>query len=69
MTTLTEPEKIAGDVASATILVGSMINWLPAIAAIFTIVWTCMRIMESRVFLYWYKKVIGAEAPWAEEDS
>lgn len=39
--------KAAGDLVSAGIAVGALFQWLPAIAALFTIIWTGLRIYES----------------------
>jgi len=44
---LTEPEKIIGDVVSVGTVVGTLSGLLPSIAAIFTIVWTGIRIYET----------------------
>ncbi len=44
---LTEPEKVIGDVLSVGTVVGTLSGLLPAIAAIFTIVWTGIRIYET----------------------
>lgn len=35
-----------GDATAATVMVGSMLGYLPALAALFTIVWTGIRIYE-----------------------
>lgn len=43
----TEPVKLAGDVLSVTTVVGTLAGLLPSIAAIFTIVWTSIRIYET----------------------
>lgn len=43
----TEPLKLAGDVVSVTTVVGTLAGVLPSIAAIFTIVWTAIRIYET----------------------
>lgn len=37
-----------GDLAAAGILVGTLAQLLPAIAALFTIIWTGLRIYESK---------------------
>lgn len=37
-----------GDVAAVGVTVGALAGWLPAIAAIFTIVWTGIRIYETK---------------------
>jgi hypothetical protein len=39
--------KDVGDVASIATLVGTLAKFLPAIAALFTIVWTVMRIVDE----------------------
>ncbi len=39
--------KTVGDIAAASTVVATLMHWLPAVAAIFTIVWTGMRIYES----------------------
>lgn len=36
------------DVAAVGILGGTLVDWLPAIAAIFTVIWTLIRIWETR---------------------
>jgi len=42
-----EPIKIAGDIVSVTTVVGTLAGILPSVAAIFTIVWTAIRIYET----------------------
>jgi hypothetical protein len=39
--------KVVGDVAAGGVSVATLMQWLPAVAAIFTIVWTAMRLYES----------------------
>lgn len=39
--------KIVGDVLSVATVVGALVNVLPSIAAVFTIVWTGIRIYET----------------------
>ena len=56
--------KTAGDAASVLTLLGTLANALPAIAAVFTIVWTIIRIYETKTVQDWiakYKK--GPEPP------
>lgn len=36
------------DVASVGILGGTLLDWLPALAAVFTIIWTTIRIWETK---------------------
>ncbi|MFA7585051.1 MAG: hypothetical protein WCY11_02485 [Novosphingobium sp.] len=38
------------DVAAATITVATVLQWLPAMAALATIVWTLLRVLETRAF-------------------
>lgn len=39
--------KTSGDVAAASVTVATILQWLPALAALFTIIWTAIRIWES----------------------
>jgi len=47
------------DTASLVTVVGTIAGILPAIAAIFTIVWTCIRIWESRTVQEFAKRWRG----------
>lgn len=38
--------KDLADVGAGTITVGALLGWLPAAAAVLSIVWTCIRIYE-----------------------
>lgn len=52
-----DPETIqALDVTSIGILLGSLANILPHVAAIFTIIWTSIRIYETKTVQKWLKK-------------
>lgn len=42
-----ETTKHVGDAVSAFVAVGALASWLPPIAALFTIIWTGIRIYES----------------------
>ena len=44
---LTEPAKHVIDALSVVTVLGTLINMLPSIAALFTIVWTSIRIWET----------------------
>lgn len=44
----TQAVKAVGDVLSVGVAVGTIFKWLPAVAALFTIVWTGIRIYETR---------------------
>jgi hypothetical protein len=46
-THLSETTKHAVDAVSVVTVVGALMQWLPAIAAIFTIIWTAIRIWET----------------------
>ena len=48
-----EPAKQAGDVISISTVVATLAGWLPSIAALVTIVWTCIRIYETNTVQKW----------------
>ena len=43
-----ETMKPAGDILSIGVVLATLASWLPAIAALFTIIWTVIRIYETR---------------------
>jgi hypothetical protein len=45
--------KHAADVAAVGTVIGTIAGWLPAIAALFTIIWTGIRIYESETVQRW----------------
>jgi len=51
-----ESTKHAVDAASVFTAVGSVLAWLPAIAALFTIIWTGIRIYETKTVQAWLKQ-------------
>jgi len=52
-----DPENILlMDLTSIGVLLGSLASILPAVAAIFTIVWTSIRIYETKTVQKWLKK-------------
>ena len=53
MNHMDESTKHAVDAASVFTAVGSILAWLPAIAALFTIVWTGIRIYETKTVQNW----------------
>lgn len=55
-----------GDAASVGIVLGTLAQWLPPIAAGLTIVWMIIRIMESQVFCTAYKSITGKPTPWSK---
>ena len=48
--------KYAIDAASLFTVVGTMVSMLPAIAALFTIIWTAIRIYETKTVQRWLGK-------------
>jgi hypothetical protein len=56
MLNMDESTKHAVDAASVFTAVGSILAWLPAVAALFTIVWTGIRIYETKTVQAWLKK-------------
>jgi hypothetical protein len=45
-----ETVKQVGDALSLGVVVGTIAAWLPAIAAFFSIIWTLIRIYETKTF-------------------
>ena len=43
-----EQSKVVLDGLSISTVVGALLGWLPAIAALFTIIWTAIRIWETK---------------------
>ena len=50
---ISEGTKHAVDALSVVTVVGTLIEFLPAVAAIFTIVWTAIRIWETDTIKSW----------------
>ena len=44
------------DAASVGVVIGTITNYLPATAALLTIVWTCIRIYETETIQKWLKR-------------
>lgn len=57
-----ETVKHAVDALSIVTVVGTLVNVLPSIAAIFTIVWTAIRIFETRTVQGWIGNKGGGDA-------
>lgn len=53
---IAEPVKVTADIAAAGVSIGALIQWLPPIAALFTIVWTAIRIWETETVKRWRRK-------------
>ena len=57
-----ETVKHAVDALSIVTVVGTLVNILPSIAAIFTIVWTAIRIYETDTVQGWFGKTGSGDA-------
>ena len=53
---LDEHTKHLLDGVSVATVMGTLMSWLPAIAALFTIIWTAIRIYETKTVQGWLKK-------------
>ena len=53
---LSEPTKHVLDLASVATVLGTLADMLPSIAALFTIVWTSIRIYETKTVQGWLGK-------------
>ena len=51
-----EPTKHLIDGVSVVTVMGTLMSWLPSIAALFTIIWTAIRIYETKTVQGWLKK-------------
>jgi hypothetical protein len=51
-----EPTKHLIDGISVVTVMGTLMSWLPSIAALFTIIWTAIRIYETKTVQGWLKK-------------
>lgn len=54
-----ETAKTIGDVLSITTVIGTLAQVLPSVAAIFTIVWTLIRIYETKTVQSWLRRLRG----------
>lgn len=52
---MSESVKHTIDAASVFAVGGALMGWLPAIAALFTIIWTGIRIYETRTVQRWIR--------------
>lgn len=59
MTHIDEGAKHVLDMVSVTTVLGALMGLLPSIAALFTIVWTAIRIYETRTVQRLISKVVG----------
>lgn len=56
-----EQAKHVVDAVSIAGVVATLAGWLPALAALFSIVWTVIRIYETRTVQKWITKFYGAK--------
>jgi hypothetical protein len=54
--TIDEHTKHLIDGVSVATVMGTLMSWLPAIAALFTIIWTIIRIYETKTIQGWLKR-------------
>ena len=62
MTENTETIKHVVDGLSIITVIGTLADMLPSVAAVFTIVWTSIRIWETTTVQNWVKKLRGDNA-------
>jgi hypothetical protein len=62
MTENTETIKHVVDGLSIITVIGTLADMLPSVAAVFTIVWTSIRIWETNTVQNWVKKLRGKDA-------
>jgi hypothetical protein len=60
--TTSETAKQVVDVLSIATVLGTLADMLPSIAAVFTIVWTCIRIWETETVRKWTGRIGGKDA-------
>jgi hypothetical protein len=48
--------KHVADALSIVTVLGTLMQWLPSVAALFTIVWTTIRIYETKTVQRWLKQ-------------
>lgn len=54
--------KHAADALSFVTVIGTLVDVLPAVAALFTIVWTAIRIYETKTVQGWVKRIKKEDA-------
>lgn len=53
---LSEHTKQLVDLASIVTVVGALVDFLPSVAALFTVIWTGIRIWETDTVQRWFKR-------------
>jgi hypothetical protein len=51
-----ETVKHVADAVSVVTVLGTLMQWLPSVAALFTIIWTTIRIYETKTVQRWLKQ-------------
>jgi len=54
---MTDEIKLGFDAASLAIVGATLASWLPALAALLSIVWTVIRIRETKTYRRWRSKI------------
>jgi len=63
MSYVDENVKHAVDAASAGVVVGALMEWLPPLAAAFTIIWTGIRIYETKTVRHLCRRIRYGKKP------
>ena len=50
---MNEASKIGGDILSLSVVVTTLVDWLPSVAALISIIWGCFRIYETKTVQGW----------------
>ena len=53
---MTEQVKLVIDASSIAVVAGTLIDWLPAVAALASLVWSLIRIYETKTARNWIRK-------------
>ena len=53
---MNDQAKVIVDASSIVVIAGTLIDWLPAVAALASLVWTTIRIYETETFQKWMRK-------------
>ena len=53
---MTEQSKLVVDLSSIIVVGATIVEWLPAVAALLSIVWTCVRLYETKTVQRWLKR-------------
>jgi len=58
----TDPVKTTADAVSLITVVGTLLQWLPAAAALASLIWSCIRIYETATVQQFIKNHFGPKA-------